>query len=60
MITTGYTSIIAKRIHHDLICGCCGKFLGSYDIEDGKEYDETEEWEICPYCGNELHKEYSS
>ncbi len=57
MIAIGYTSINLKRIHRDLICDCCGKFLGNYDMEDGKEHDETEGWEFCPFCGNELYKE---
>lgn len=57
MIATGYTSINQKGIHHNLICGCCGEFLGNYDMEDGKEHDDTEGWNFCPYCGSELNKE---
>ena len=36
MVTTGYSSATENRIHKSLICGYCGKSLGSYDIEDGK------------------------
>ena len=57
MVTTEYCSAYGNKIHHQLICGCCGKYLGSYDIEDGKEYNDIKGWVFCPYCGRELEQE---
>lgn len=59
MITTGYSSTTGNRIHKSLNCGCCGKHLGSYDWEDGKEYSDIEGWVYCPYCGRELEPDIS-
>ena len=54
MIDIGYSNISENHIHHTIVCGCCGKRLGNYDIEDGKEYNDIDGWKFCPYCGNEL------
>ena len=36
MVTIGHCSAYGNKIHHQLICGCCGKYLGSYNIENEK------------------------
>lgn len=57
MISTGYSFANKDRIYTQLICGCCGKDLGTHTVEDGKEYNDTEGWKFCPYCGNEIEIE---
>lgn len=57
MIETGYSDISENHIHIQLICKCCGKYLGNYDIEYEKEYNDIKEWNFCPYCGRELEPE---
>lgn len=36
MIETGYFSANKDRTYTQLICGCCGKDLGTHVVEDGK------------------------
>lgn len=57
MIETGFTSAIDKRIYYQLCCSYCGHDLGCYEMIDGKEYNDIEGWNFCPYCGRELEQE---
>lgn len=57
MIKIGYSSSTGNRIYRNLLCGCCGNFLGYCNTEDGQQYDSTYGWEFCPYCGRELYED---
>ena len=59
MVIIGHCSAYGNKIHHQLICGCCGKYLGSYNIENEKRYNDIEGWVFCPYCGRELDQDYA-
>ena len=59
MITTGHNWSHQNNIYQQLMCGCCNNYLGSYDIVDGKEYDEIKGWRFCPYCGSPLEQDDS-
>lgn len=54
MIEQGYSFISYERETIDLICSKCSKHLGTYNRVGDKEYDDTKDWNYCPYCGAEL------
>lgn len=55
MVEFGYTYASKNRLYMTLLCGCCGKYLGSHIAIDGMETNDIEEWSYCPYCGRELN-----
>ena len=55
-VEVGYSSAHNGKIVHSLVCSCCGKYLGNQEIDNGKEYDDIEEWEFYPYCGHSLYE----
>lgn len=53
-VKTGYMSGSYEKSYTELVCSYCNKHLGVYERISDKEYNDTEGWNYCPYCGTEL------
>lgn len=54
MIKTTFSQVSSELECHGYMCTRCGHNLGTYQRNGEKEYDDTEGWEYCPYCGSRL------